>query len=135
MTKSADPISLPHAVITRAPGLLPMIYRISEVAEELKVSVKLIKRLVDLGAPHERDSRQHIWINGTAFACWVEETRTSQAGRTKLKDDEAWCLPCRKAVKLINPSTTVNNKQQLLSGTCPECGCTINRGARFNGKS
>jgi hypothetical protein len=130
MAGSHASISLPHAVITRAPGLLPMMYRTTELAEELKVPVKLVKQLVDRGAPHERDSRQHIWFNGTTFSQWVEEVRTSQAGRTKLGEDEAWCMPCGKAVKLTSPTATVNNKQQLLSGTCPECGCTINRGAR-----
>ena len=130
MTRPTNSIPLPHAIITRAPGLLPMMYTTRELAEELKVSFQDIKRLVDGGAPHERDSRQHLWIDGTAFAQWVEETRFSQKNRNRLAHDEALCFRCRKPVKLSKPHATINKKQKLLTGICPECGATINRGAR-----
>ena len=70
MAQLADPISLPHAIITRAPGLLPMLYRISELAEELKVPVKLVKRPVNRRVAHQKDTCRHVWSCRGGSAKW-----------------------------------------------------------------
>jgi excisionase family DNA binding protein len=62
--------SIPHSVIVRAPGLLPMLYKVRELAQELETSRRTIRRWARRGMPHERDGRNHIWINGEEFAQW-----------------------------------------------------------------
>ena len=135
MSGAFNKAKLPHAVIVRAPGLLPMLYRPRELAEDLGISVNTVKGWLKEGSPHERDGRGHIWINGAEFAGWVEETRQSRkSNKSRMKEDEAYCLRCRKPVKLKDPQHVINGKQKLLSSTCPPCGSTINRGSR-NGES
>jgi hypothetical protein len=112
-----------------------MLYKTTELAQDLDVQIQSVHTWVKAGAPHQRDGRGHMWINGVEFAKWVETVRQAKkSGGSRMEDDEAYCLSCRKPVKLRDPEATVNGKQILLSGVCPECGCRINRGGR-NGKS
>lgn len=110
-----------------------MFYKVSELEEELGVPTRTIRNWVDLGSPGERDDQGHLWINGRQFADWVSQI--SQARRkTKLGDDEAYCLKCRQVVKLANPVLqNGSGKQTLYSGTCPVCGGKINRGGSTHG--
>jgi hypothetical protein len=62
------PARISHAVIVKAPGLLPMLYSPSELEEELGVPARTIRDWLKSGLPHERDAGGHIWINGQAFA-------------------------------------------------------------------
>jgi hypothetical protein len=78
---------LPHGVIVRAPGLLPMRYKTRELAEELSISTRTIRRWARRGMPHQRDSRDHIWVHGEEFAVWVEDQRCARRG-PKLDPDE-----------------------------------------------
>ncbi len=98
-------LRLPHSVIVRAPGLLPMLYRPSELAEELDVAPATV-----------RD--------------WVDAVR-QQPQKPKLGHDEAYCFRCRRSVELRDPVAQQHGKQMLLSGSCPHCGGTINRGGRI----
>ena len=126
-TKPTDKI--PHSVIVRAPGLLPMLYKVRELAEELGISPRTIRKWAHRGMPHQRGSRDHIWVNGKEFAEWIENRRRSGRG-PKLKPDEGYCMRCRRAVRLLNPIRQPNGKSFLLRGTCPRCGATVNRGMR-----
>ena len=126
-------VKLSHSVIVRAPGLLPMLYRPSELAQELEVAESTLRDWLDLDVPHLRDERGHIWINGREFAAWVGASRRLPSGR-KMADDEAYCFRCQRPVKLVKPNITQRGKQKLLSSTCPDCGSTINRGGH-NGQS
>ena len=121
-------INIPHGVIVRAPGLLPMLYKVRELAEELGIPDRTLRDWLTYGAPHQRDNRNHIWINGEEFEMWVNAQRKRKSKR-KLKDDEAYCLRCKKVVKLTNPQT-VPSKGRLfhIKGICPNCECIINRG-------
>jgi len=120
---------LPHSVIVRAPGLLPMLYRPAELAQDLGVSDRTVREWLMKDLPHERDERGHLWIDGRKAVEWVNSLRHLRA-RSKLADDEAYCLPCHRPVKLLNPTRTQRGKQIVLHGSCPNCGTSIHRGIR-----
>ena len=126
-------IKLPHVVIVRAPGLLPMLYTLTELGEELDISVRTLREWLDRGVPHERDKRGHIWINGRQVAAWVQIVRQARRER-KLSEGQAYCVNCRRPVELKDPTSVRHGKQTLLSGICPDCGTSIHRGGR-NGQS
>lgn len=127
-------IKLPHQVIVKAPGLLPMYYTVRELARELDMPERTLRDWLARGAPHSRDNRQHIWIDGQEFAGWVEKQRLKKK-RVKLADDEAYCLRCNFGVKLVDPKTIpIRGKLIHIRGICPNCGCVIQRGGR-RGKS
>lgn len=129
-------INLSQKVIVKAPGLLPMKYKLNEIAEKLDVNPRTLADWTDAGAPHEHDSRGHVWIIGTEFANWVEHVRLQKrkaSGDKKLADNQAYCMRCRKPVDLVNPVIIPGiGKQFYIKGVCPNCGCTINRGGRKN---
>ena len=118
---------LPHTVIVRAPGLLPMLYTPSELEQELHIPASTVREWLDKGLPHQRDARDHIWINGRQLAAWVETMRQSRSTQ-RLNDDEAFCVNCHRPVKLMNPTRILRGKHLLLNGKCPNCGKPIYRG-------
>jgi len=99
-------IRLPHSAIVRSPGLLPMLYTVSEIAAALGVPERTLRDWLDAGAPHDRDQHARIWIHGRKFAGWIAEMRDPVKGR-KLKDDEAYCMRCNRAVQMTDVSTKV----------------------------
>jgi hypothetical protein len=119
----------PHAVIIRAPGLLPMLYTPTELEEDLRVPARTVREWIKKGMPHQRDVRGHILIDGRRFAGWVRSHRRVRASR-QLAENEAYCLQCRKFVELQNPTQVGEGRRGLLKGTCPECGRTMHRGYR-----
>ena len=120
---------IPHTVIVRAPGLLPMLYTPGELEKELGVSARTIREWLDRGLPHQRDGRGHIWIDGRRFADWVKAWRESKPGKI-MGDDEAYCLRCRQPMKWLNPIREQRGKQIWWRGVCPTCGGGICRGGR-----
>jgi hypothetical protein len=124
----------PHIVLVRVQGLLPMQYKAKELAEELGIPGRRLRGWLNQGAPHHRDRRGHLWVNGREFANWVEANRRKRR-RVKLADDEAFCLHCNRPVRLVNPEIIpIRGLLINIRGTCPDCGCVINRGGR-NDKS
>jgi hypothetical protein len=126
-------LKLPRSVILRAPALLPMLYTVSEVSALLEIPDRTLRDWLALyGAPYTRDEKDHIWINGILFASWVDEMRKKKPiTRVKLATNEAYCLRCNQAVKLIKPvMKPIKGKLMLIQGRCPDCGTTINRGGR-----
>jgi hypothetical protein len=128
-SRTASGVRLPHGVIVRAPGLLPMLYRPGELAQDLEIPESTLRDWLGTGLPYQRDERGHIWINGQEFAEWVKASRRAPASH-KMAKDEAYCFRCQQPVKLVNPSATFRGKHQVLKGVCPDCGTTINRGSR-----
>lgn len=125
-TLSQSRLRMPHKVIVRAPGLLPMMYRTRELARELGVSGARVVNWTQNGAPHQRDRRGHIWINGQLFASWVESHRRSRS-RPQLPRGQGYCLRCDEIVTIKDPETRPIGNMIMFSGTCPECGAQVNR--------
>lgn len=123
---------LPQRVICKAPGLLPMLYKVREIAKELDVAEPTIRHWLETGAPFERDSRGHLWVNGEKFARWVNTQRKQKKSR-KLQDDEGYCFRCKKVVKLNNPEIVpIKGMLIHIRGSCAECGGAITRGGRYD---
>ena len=120
---------LPHNVIIKAPGLLPMLYTPREICEELDIAESTLRDWLQIDVPHQRDNRNRIWINGEEFARWVNSQRKPKV-TNKLKEDEAYCLRCNQVSKLLSPQIQpIKGNLVLIKGTCANCGAVINRGA------
>jgi hypothetical protein len=124
-------IKLPHSVIVKSPGLLPMLYTVRELADAIGVHERTLRDWLMAGAPHSRARKGHSWINGREFAKWVVSMRKPKRER-KLKDHEAFCLRCNEVVEMVNPKVNhIRGKLFVHRGKCPKCKCTINRGGRM----
>ena len=120
---------LPHNVIIKAPGLLPMLYTPREICEELDIAESTLRDWLQIDVPHQRDNRNRIWINGEEFARWVNNQRKPKV-TNKLNEDEAYCLRCNQVSKLLSPQIQpIKGNLVLIKGTCANCGAVINRGA------
>ena len=120
---------LPHNVIIKAPGLLPMLYTPREICEELGIAESTLRDWLQIDLPHQRGNRNRIWINGEEFARWVNNQRKPKAAK-KLTEDEAYCLRCNQVSKLLFPQIQpIKGNLVLIKGTCANCGAVINRGA------
>ena len=120
---------LPHNVIIKAPGLLPMLYTPREICEELDIAESTLRDWLQIDVPHQRDNRNRIWINGEDFARWVNNQRKPKV-TNKLNEDEAYCLRCNQVSKLLSPQIQpIKGNLVLIKGTCANCGAVINLGA------
>ena len=123
-------IKLPHSVIVKSTGLLPMFYTVRELTEEIAIPERTLRDWLSHGAPHTRDRLSHIWIEGRAFSGWVKSLR-KKSNRTRLKKDEGYCMTCNQVIVMrdpaLNPSTT---RLVSIHGTCPVCNGKVTRGAR-----
>ncbi len=120
---------IPQTVIVRAMGLLPVLYQIRVLAEELGITQQLLVQWIRLGAPHTRDRSGRVWINGKDFADWVDGQRRdgnamSQSGGT------AFCPRCRAAIEIEAPSFAAVGTITLVTGSCPRCGGPVARKKR-----
>lgn len=122
---------LPHSVIVRAPGLLPMRYKPSELGRALGVPAHVVRGWVKRGLPHERNTQGHLWIDGRACCQWLEAERRGRSGQG-LAGDEAFCFGCNRPTPIRNPVRLTHGKWIRLSGTCPTCGARVNRGVRHD---
>ena len=120
---------LPHSVIVKAPGLLPMYYTAKELVEELDVSYYVIKQWIDNGLPYHRDSRHHIMIDGRKLATWVTHQRQLAKG-PRLEPDQGLCMRCKKPVRITNPVKCEDRKRALLKGNCEFCDGVVCRGIK-----
>jgi hypothetical protein len=120
---------LPHNVIIKAPGLLPMLYTPREICEELDIAESTLRDWLQIDVPHQRDNRNRIWINGEEFARWVNNQRKPKV-TNRLSEDEAYCMRCNQVSKLLSPQIQpIKGNLVLIKGTCANCGAVINRGA------
>jgi hypothetical protein len=121
-------IKLPYSVIVKSTGLLPMLYTVCELAEEISIPERTLRDWLVHGAPHTRDRLSHIWIDGQAFAGWVQSLRKKSNG-TRLKKDEGYCMSCRRGVVMLNPIRYPSASRLIyIHGTCPVCSGKVTRG-------
>lgn len=100
-------------------GLFDMMYSPKELADEIGVNINQIYMVyVPLGCPSERDNKNHILINGKAFAEWY----ITKYSKIPLAQDETFCKTCKKGVKIIQPKQVTKNGVVYLSSVCPICG-------------
>ena len=130
---------LKHQHIIKLSRLLDMLYKPSEIAEEIGVATDTIYRsYLPAGLPYTRDGEGNIWIHGPAFVAWARETISKKKSeRAGLPDGQAWCMKCNQAVQLVDPKIKIVNRYlELLQARCPQCGKVVNRArARQNGGS
>jgi hypothetical protein len=130
--KSTKKIKIPRLVSVRAPGLLPMLYTLRELGEELGIPDSTLRDWLQIGAPHQRDNRDHLWVNGKSFADWVKAQQKPGTHR-KLEKGEGYCMHCNQITRLISPEVRhIKGKLVQIKGKCPLCGHTINRGDRYD---
>lgn len=98
--------------------LLDMLYSPSELADEVGFARRQVYRVYrHLDCPHEKDEKGYLWINGKQFREWYEVTYP----RVSVGADEAFCLTCKKPVKITNPTEQKRGKLTYLICDCPKC--------------
>lgn len=108
----------------RLKRLLDMEYRPSELADEVGFAKSQIYRVyVPLDCPHRKDDHGRLWLNGKEFKIWFEELYKKR----KLDKDQAFCLTCKKPVKMVNPNRKEKNGLAYYLCNCPVCGRKISR--------
>ncbi len=121
---------LPHLVIVRAPGLLPMLYTVRELADELSMPERTLRDWLHHGAPHTRDRLGHIWVDGYAFTAWVASQRKIDT-HGRLRPGEGYCMNCNRIVMMLYPTRRPSaGKLVYIQGVCPHCDGKVSRGAR-----
>lgn len=121
---------LKHTHIVKLRRILDMLYKPSEIAEEIGVTTDTVVRsYLPAGLPHTRDAKNRVWIHGPMFVSWAKATIAQRKSkRVPLPEDHAWCLKCNKSVALKNPTVRpVNRYLELMQARCPFCHCVINR--------
>ena len=99
--------------------LLDMLYTPSELAKAVGFERRQVYRVyIPAGCPHERDEKKYLWVNGKAFREWYEITYP----RITLKEGEAFCLTCKKPVKMANPVKKKKSGFVYWLSKCPNCG-------------
>ena len=78
--------------------LLDMLYTPNELSREVGFTRRQMYRVyIPYGCPHQRDDQRHLWVNGKAFREWYEVNYP----RISLKENEAFCLTCKKPERRI----------------------------------
>lgn len=116
--------------ILKLSRLLDMLYKPSEIGEEIGVTVEVIyHNYLPAGCPHRRDANNLIWINGTEFAAWARSV--NQANKKKLyllEENEAWCVHCNQVVVIVGPrERRVRRNLVMVQGKCAICAGKVNR--------
>jgi hypothetical protein len=60
--ESPSRTKIPHLVIVAPLACLPMLYTLRELGEELGIPDSTLRDWLVAGAPHQRDSRDHLWV-------------------------------------------------------------------------
>lgn len=121
---------LPRRNTIRLGRILDMMYKPSEIAAEIDVTVATIYRSwMPAGLPHQRDADGSIWIHGPALVAWANETiAQNKKKRHPLKDGHGWCMKCNQVVPLQNPTPIYKNRYiEIVQAACPVCQTPVNR--------
>jgi hypothetical protein len=110
-------------------SLFDMMYSARELAEEIGINTDQIYGVyIPLGCPEERDDRNHILINGKAFANWY----TKEYQKLRLKDDETFCKTCKKGVEIYQPKKRQKGGLVYVLSVCPNCGRKLTKIIKFS---
>lgn len=122
----------PHSVIVKSSGLLPMHYTVRELSKELGAVERTLRDWLANGAPHFKDAKGHIWVQGHEFARWVDSARKRKQKQKRMKANEGFCMHCKKTVEMLAVSTRhIRGKLTMTRGTCSQCRRIIHRGGRI----
>lgn len=114
--------------INRLSRLLNMMYRPSEIAEEIGVNTETVYRsYLPGGCPFEQDKAGNYWIHGLSFVAWVRSVK-HRSQIASLADGEGFCLKCQRAVEMTKPRLKHKSRYTaIFQGRCPVCGGKVNR--------
>jgi hypothetical protein len=108
----------------RLARLLNMLYTPREIAEEIGFTVRQVYRVyIPAGCPNFKDQDNHIWINGQLFREWVKEVYQ----KPEIRQNEAFCMTCKRAVKMIEPERKQEGRLFYYVCKCPKCGRKLAR--------
>ncbi len=119
-------------IIARAPGLLEMFYKPSELASELGVTHETIRNWIANGLPFEEVDEGRMVV-GTVLALWISEKYQKKAVSAQTPKDFGYCFKCNQSVKMVNPIIKTVDSILLKQGNCPFCGTKVNRGMSMTG--
>ena len=128
-TQESKRLHIPHDAIVRAPGLLPMLYKPSELCAELGIPARALHAWLRLGLPHQRDGRGHIWVNGKELSSWLLANRAVKRS-AHLQAGEGYCFRCARSVRMTHIERVRFGKVILMRGKCSLCGSGVNCGGR-----
>lgn len=104
------------------------LYHVGELANTIYVHVNTVNNMIKNGMQVVEGSYPQI-IRGQFAIDYLKDRRNKS--KTKLKQDEIYCLPCRKPYKpekqVVKLKITAPKKGNLQSN-CPYCGNPTNRG-------
>lgn len=125
-----------HKQIARLGRLLNMLYKPTELAQEIGVNEDTIYRsYIPAGLPYIREGHA-IWIHGPAFVQWAKEKSAARRVKNALPDGHAYCIKCDQPVPMVSPRIVYSNalrKIDILQSTCPHCLRAINRIIKHGG--
>lgn len=105
--------------------LLHMQYTVAELATELECSRSTLELALKRGCPSQKVGNK-LFIVGDEFATWYNTLPVPE--KIPLADDEAYCLHCKAARKIVNGKAEHNSPGvELVRGTCAVCGAKVNR--------
>ncbi len=117
MNKRANPMAVKAALT----------YEVGEAAKALGKSNATIRNWIKDGLPVMSSKKPYL-ISGLEIRSYLRQKYQGQ--KTPLRDDELYCLSCRKGRQPLNlqviptPNTT---KTLRLIGTCERCGAAASR--------
>jgi len=104
--------------------LLDMLYSTKELASEIGINHEQIYRVyIPLGCPHERDSKNHILINGRLFRDWYQ----ANYKKPLISKNETFCIACQKPVAITNPANKQKGELSYILCKCPHCSRTLSK--------
>lgn len=120
-------IKLTQPQAERLRRLLHMEYTVTELAEEIGCSRRIIDRAIAEGCPHHKNTNR-LYVVGDTFAGWYRTQAQREQTKITLAPNEGYCLHCRKATPLIEEHSEPNSKGVVLvRGRCGICGKKVSR--------
>ena len=114
-------------------------YSFREIAGICGVHIRTVQMWRKEGLETLVGTQNPYLVMGCSLKSFLSDKRSKR--RTKLKDNELYCLVCRKGVEPLNISAVANGtvgnskKSVVLKGTCPICRNNVRRFAVVGGSA